>query len=218
MIRKLLLVDDDPEIHFFLRSVLQTPWISIRSVHTGRQAFSEFREMEYDLIITDIAMPELNGIDLIKEIEKSQYRTPPIVILSSLNDSRMIMECLSSGVSDYIIKPAESERIRKTVYDLLRLDKNGEPITQRTLSSYMGEITMMKTTGRLLLDDGKHRGEMHYEEGRLKHISFGNLTGFQALEAAKHAKFLEVIFIPGNYIIKNGDDQNAPPSIPPNAN
>ncbi|NTW49933.1 MAG: response regulator, partial [Chlorobiales bacterium] len=118
MIRKLLLVDDDPEIHFFLRSVLQTPWISIRSVHTGKQAFSEFREMEYDLIITDISMPELSGIDLIKEIDKSRYRTPPIVILSSVNDARMIMECLSNGVSDYIIKPAEPERIRKTVYDL----------------------------------------------------------------------------------------------------
>ncbi|NTV47256.1 MAG: response regulator [Chlorobiales bacterium] len=203
MIRKLLLVDDDPEIHFFLHAVFENPWISIRSVHTGKQALAEFREMEYDLIITDIAMPELSGIDLIKEIEKSPFRVPPIVILSSVNDSQLIMQCLSSGVSDYIIKPADPDRIRKTAYDLLRLDDNGEPITQRTLSSYMGEITMMKISGTLLLDDGKEKGEILYENGHLKQISFGTMTGFQALDAAKNTKFLNVTFVAGSALAEN---------------
>lgn len=203
MIRKLLLVDDDTEIHFFLHALFENPWISIRSVHTGKQALSEFREMEYDLIITDISMPELNGLDLIKEIEKTPFRVPPIVILSSINDSQMIMRCLSSGISDYILKPADPDRIRKTVYDLLRLDSNGEPITQRTLSSYMGEITMMKITGSLLLDDGKNKGEILYENGKLKQISFGPMTGFQALDAAKNAKFLNVTFAAGNALAEN---------------
>lgn len=203
MIRKLLLVDDDPEIHFFLHAVFENPWISIRSVHTGKQALAEFREMEYDLIITDIAMPELSGIDLIKEIEKSPFRVPPIVILSSVNDSQLIMQCLSSGVSDYIIKPADPDRIRKTAYDLLRLDNNGEPITQRTLSSFMGEITMMKISGTLLLDDGKEKGEILYENGHLKQISFGTMTGFQALDAAKNTKFLNVTFVAGSALAEN---------------
>jgi DNA-binding response OmpR family regulator len=216
MIRKLLLVDDDRDIHSFIRSVLQTQWINIQSAYTGKQALSEFRNQEYDLIVTDLAMPEMDGLELIKELKKSAYHVPTIVVISSLNESTIIMNCLSSGVSDYITKPAEPERIRKTVYGLLHLDEDGTPIAQRSLASYMGEMTMMKSTGKLLLDDGKNMGEMYYENGRLKNISFGTLKGIEALELAKKSRLLRIELIGGNFII--GEFQSAPPKPPPEGN
>jgi DNA-binding response OmpR family regulator len=201
MIRKALLVDDDLEIHQFLSAVLNSPWIAIRTVSSAKEALKQFETLDFDLIITDIAMPEMNGLEMILALEKSKFQVPPIVVLSSMSDTNLIMKCLASGVSDYIIKPAEPQRIRKTIYGLLHLDEKGNPITQRPLSSYMGELTMMKSTGKLILDDGKNSGEMRYEEGKLKEIKFGPFTGLEALETAKQSKFLQVTFVAGNFVI-----------------
>ncbi|PIO47024.1 MAG: hypothetical protein CMR00_12630 [[Chlorobium] sp. 445] len=203
MIRKMLLADDDRDIHYYVQSVLQTSWLNIKSVYNGKDALKEFETMDYDLILTDLSMPEMNGVDLIKALFQSKFKIPPVVVLSSMSDTSLIVKCLSAGVADYIIKPAEPARIRKTVYGILHLDESGNPIVQRPLSSYMGEITMMKSTGKLLLDDGKSTGVMYYEEGKLKQIQFAGLTGLEALEAAKSSKFLNVNFVAGSVMTDN---------------
>lgn len=203
MIRKMLLADDDRDIHYYVQSVLQTSWLNIKSVYNGKDALKEFETMDYDLILTDLSMPEMNGVDLIKALFQSKFKIPPVVVLSSMSDTSLIVKCLSAGVADYIIKPAEPARIRKTVYGILHLDESGNPIVQRPLSSYMGEMTMMKSTGKLLLDDGKSTGVMYYEEGKLKQIQFAGLTGLEALEAAKSSKFLNVNFVAGSMMTDN---------------
>jgi len=201
MIRKVLLVDDDADIPLFVQAVLHTNWITTHAVYSAKEALKEFQSREFDLIITDISMPEMSGYQMIQELSKSSFKVPPVLILSSFSDANLIMKCLEAGVADYIIKPAEPDKIRKTVYSLLLLNENGEPISQRSLSSYMGEMTMMKSSGKLVLDDGKYTGEMRYEKGKLKQIKFGPLSGLNALEAAKQSKFLQVTFIPGDFII-----------------
>jgi len=193
--RKILLADDDQDIHLYIQSVLQSSWLSIKSVYTGKQALEEFQTMSYDLIITDLSMPEMNGLNLIKAILQSKFTVPPIVVLSSISDTNLIMKCLNVGISDYILKPADPTRIRKTVYGILHLDESGKPIEQRPLSSYMGEITMQKLTGKLLIEDGRNKGELHYDEGKLRYVTFAGLTGLEALEAAKSAKFLQAKFV-----------------------
>ncbi len=199
----MLLADDDRDIHYYVQSVLQTSWLNIKSVYNGKDALKEFETMDYDLILTDLSMPEMNGVDLIKALFQSKFKIPPVVVLSSMSDTSLIVKCLSAGVADYIIKPAEPARIRKTVYGILHLDESGNPIVQRPLSSYMGEMTMMKSTGKLLLDDGKSTGVMYYEEGKLKQIQFAGLTGLEALEAAKSSKFLNVNFVAGSVMTDN---------------
>jgi DNA-binding response OmpR family regulator len=198
MIRKILLADDDQDIHLYVQSVLQSQSINIKSVYTGKEALTEFQALSYDLIITDLSMPEMNGLNFMKALFQSKFNVPPVIVLSSISDTNLIMKCLSAGVSDYILKPADPTRIRKTVYGILHLDEMGKPIEKRQLSSYMGEITMMKTSGKLQLTDGKNKGEMAYEEGKLKHVTFAGLTGLDALEAAKNAKFLQVKFVTGD--------------------
>jgi len=206
MIRKMLLADDDRDIHYYVQSVLQTSWLNIKSVYNGKDALKEFETMDYDMILTDLSMPEMNGVDLIKALFQSKFKVPPVVVLSSMSDTSLIVKCLSAGVADYIIKPAEPARIRKTVYGILHLDESGNPIVQRSLSSYMGEMTMMKITGKLLLDDGKNTGVMYYEDGKLKQIQFAGLSGLEALEAAKRSKFLNVNLVTGNTVT----DSNSP--------
>jgi len=203
MIRKMLLADDDRDIHYYVQSVLQTSWLNIKSVYNGKDALKEFETMDYDMILTDLSMPEMNGVELIKALFQSKFKVPPVVVLSSMADTSLIVKCLNAGVADYIIKPAEPARIRKTVYGILHLDESGNPIVQRSLSSYMGEMTMMKITGKLLLDDGRNTGVMYYEEGKLKQIQFAGLSGLEALEAAKRSKFLNVSLVTGNTVDNN---------------
>ncbi len=102
MIRKMLLADDDRDIHYYVQSVLQTSWLNIKSVYNGKDALKEFETMDYDLILTDLSMPEMNGVDLIKALFQSKFKVPPVVVLSSMSDTSLIVKCLSAGVADYI--------------------------------------------------------------------------------------------------------------------
>lgn len=200
MIRKILLADDDQDIHLYVQSVLQSQWLSVKSVYTGKEALDEFQAMSYDLIITDLSMPEMNGLNFMKALFQSKFNVPPVIVLSSISDTNLIMKCLNAGVADYILKPADPTRIRKTVYGILRLDESGKPMETRPLSSYMGEMTMSKATGKLLIEDGRNKGELVYEDGKLKHVTFAGLVGVDALEAAKSAKFLQAKFVQGETI------------------
>lgn len=198
MVRKVLLADDDEHIHLFLRAVLESsPIVSMKSFYNGKEAFDEFQQVDYDLIITDLSMPEMTGLDFMKALaqSKTKFKIPPVVVMSSMSDSTLIMKCLNAGVADYIIKPAEPSRIRSTVFGLLRLDASGQPLSQRPLSSFMGEMTLNKSSGKLMLVDGDINGEMVYEEGKLKQIRYGSLSGLEGLEQAKRSKYLQVTFV-----------------------
>lgn len=190
--------DDDEHIHLFLRAVLEiSPVVMMKSFYNGKDAYEEFQKVDYDLIITDLSMPEMTGLDFMRALSqsKTKFKIPPVVVMSSMSDSSLIMKCLNAGVADYIIKPAEPSRIRSTVFGLLRLDNTGKPLSHRTLSSFMGEMTLTKASGKLLLTDGDAAGEMVYEDGKLKQIRFGAMNGLEALEEAKKSKFLQISFV-----------------------
>lgn len=121
--KSILLVDDDEQIHQFVRSVLSKYVLEIVSVGNGRDALSEMRIRKYDLIMLDLMMPEFTGGDVMREIHTLELPMPTILIMSSMSDDDLVRNCLQVGATDFIVKPASPETIRKKVTRLLLLDE-----------------------------------------------------------------------------------------------
>jgi len=98
-----LIVDDEPPIRRLLRNTLAVQNFRTIEAATGREALDAVRREKPDLIILDLGLPDLDGLEVIKAVrEKSQL---PIVVLSSRGDERGKVSALDLGADDYVTKP-----------------------------------------------------------------------------------------------------------------
>jgi len=101
--RRILVVDDEPQITRVLRTTLSSQGYDIRVAGDGESALETFRDWPPHLVITDLAMPNLDGIALCRSLrERSQV---PIIVLSVRGQERSKVEALDAGADDYVTKP-----------------------------------------------------------------------------------------------------------------
>ncbi len=104
---KILLVDDEPIVHLTIKSLGDWKSYGFEITHqspNGADALETFRlKRNFDIIITDISMPKMNGIELIKNIREVDENIP-IIVLSAYNDYQFVREAFKLGVHDYILK------------------------------------------------------------------------------------------------------------------
>jgi len=115
---KILIVDDEPQITRVLRTSLSTQGYTIRVAGNGVQGLEIAHEWKPDLVITDLAMPEMDGVELCRELRTvSQV---PIIVLSVRNQDRMKIEALDAGADDYVTKPFSIQELQARVRAQLR--------------------------------------------------------------------------------------------------
>jgi two-component system KDP operon response regulator KdpE len=115
---KILIVDDEPQITRVLRTALSTQGYSLRVAGNGAQGLEAAHEWKPDLVITDLAMPEMDGVELCRELRAvSQV---PIIVLSVRNQDRMKIEALDAGADDYVTKPFSIQELQARVRAQLR--------------------------------------------------------------------------------------------------
>ena len=100
---KILLVDDEPQILRVLRTARSTQGYILRTASNGAEAMETASEWQPDLVITDLAMPEMDGVALCSELRAASQ--VPIIVLSVRNQDRMKIEALDAGADDYVTKP-----------------------------------------------------------------------------------------------------------------
>ncbi len=99
----ILIVDDEPAIRRFLRTSLTAQDYTIAEAATGGEALAEIDRAKPDLVVLDLGLPDMDGLDVIRRIrEKSDL---PIVVLSVRDDERGKVEALDLGADDYVTKP-----------------------------------------------------------------------------------------------------------------
>jgi two-component system KDP operon response regulator KdpE len=113
-------VDDEPQITRVLRATLSTQAYDIRVADDGDSALETMREWVPDLVITDLAMPNLDGVELCRRIRsRSQV---PIIVLSVRSDERQKVQALDAGADDYVTKPfAMNELLARVRANLRRV-------------------------------------------------------------------------------------------------
>ena len=110
MTEKILVVDDEDIIRESLSYILRKEKYEVAEAANGKIAFEMLRETSYDLVITDIEMPGMKGIELLNEIRKMNMQTSTIVI-TAYGSMETAIAALRSGASDYILKPVEFDEL-----------------------------------------------------------------------------------------------------------
>lgn len=116
--KKILVVDDEYQITRVLKRSLQAHRYDVRTASDGEAALDLFHDFHPDLIITDLQMPEMNGIELCREIRK--ISEIPIVVLSVKGEEKTKVEALDAGADDYITKPFGMDELLARVRATLR--------------------------------------------------------------------------------------------------
>ncbi|AXX91517.1 regulator [Malaciobacter molluscorum LMG 25693] len=133
----LLYVEDDlsamEEVSYFLQSKVR----NLYTVKNGKKALEVFNENEIDIIITDIQMPIMSGLELANEIKKTSPKIP-IIITTAFNDSQYLFDAINLGISNYITKPINLKILVENLFSVSKtviLERENKEI-YNTLSQY----------------------------------------------------------------------------------
>lgn len=124
---KVLVIDDEPAIRRFLRASLTAQHYHVVEAEDGRTALDQLRRGSIDIVVLDLGLPDINGIDLIERV-RGQGSTVPIVVLSSRGDETSKVKALDLGADDYVTKPFGIDELLARLRAALRhrLQEEGE--------------------------------------------------------------------------------------------
>jgi PAS domain S-box-containing protein len=141
--RRILLADDNGDLREYLARLLSSEY-DVVAVRNGLEALSEARAGRFDVIVSDLMMPELDGIELLKAVRSdSSLSTTPFVMLSAKAGEENAVEGLSHGADDYISKPFSADEL------LARLRANLEAAAVREKASQISEDRFHEFADRL---------------------------------------------------------------------
>ncbi len=126
--QRILIVEDEPQIARVLQLELEFEGYETKVTHTGTDGLIAYREGVWDLILLDIMLPEMNGLDVLKRIRKDERMTP-VILLTAKSDLKDKVEGLDLGANDYITKPFEFDELLARIRVALRFSKNVTPIS-----------------------------------------------------------------------------------------
>jgi two-component system KDP operon response regulator KdpE len=142
---RVLVVDDEPQITRVLRTVLSSQGYQVRTAAEGEAALSDFKEWSPELVITDLYMPHMNGVELCRRIRA--LSSVPIIVLSVKGEERIKVEALDSGADDYVTKPFGIEELMARVRAALR--RGGPASTPEPSSFEAGDFRIDLDTRRV---------------------------------------------------------------------
>ncbi len=102
---KILVAEDDELMLKMLEFRLKKDGHEVIVTHDGREALAKIEEFKPDLVITDIMMPFLSGLEIIGAVKKQYPNTMPVIIISGMGQESVVLEAFQLGADDYITKP-----------------------------------------------------------------------------------------------------------------
>jgi two-component system KDP operon response regulator KdpE len=115
---RILVIDDEPQITRVLRAALTAQGYDVRTANDPEEALEVFKEWPPDLVVTDLMMPGLSGVDVTRAIRT--HSATPVLILSVRDHERSKVEALDAGADDYVTKPFSIQELLARVRAHLR--------------------------------------------------------------------------------------------------
>jgi DNA-binding response OmpR family regulator len=158
---RILLVDDEQSIQTLLSYPLRKDGYHVTSAQDGREALQRFDEARFDLVILDLMLPKLDGVEVCRELRaRSQV---PIIMLTAKGSETDKVAGLEVGADDYITKPFSMREFRSRVKAALRRSRMAvEPAEEVEAIDH----------GELKIDFGRRMVTLHDEEVRVTYVEF----------------------------------------------
>ena len=120
-VKNILVVDDSESIRELLAMTLDSAGFKITKAEQGADALLKLEKQRFNLIVTDLHMPEMDGITLIKEVRKTDsHKFVPILLVTTENHNDKKIEAREAGATGWIVKPFQSEKLIQVVNKLMR--------------------------------------------------------------------------------------------------
>jgi two-component system KDP operon response regulator KdpE len=191
---RILIVDDEPQITRVLRRSLTTRGYDVRSAADGESALETFGDWPPDLVITDLSMPSIDGVELCRRLRAiSQV---PIIVLSVKGDEKTKVEALDAGADDYVTKPFGIDELMARIRATLRR------VPETSTSTKAGETLLQ--AGDFSINLEAHNVRVKGSDVHLTPKEF-DLLVFMMQHAGKvltHRSLLSAVW-GGNYVEQN---------------
>lgn len=159
----ILVIEDDKQIQIFLKYVLEKEHYVCQQAETGEQALTRLEDRPADVILLDLGLPDIDGMDLITKI-RSRWDTTPILVISARDQDEEKAAALDLGADDYLTKPFSSTELLARIRTALRhCPAAGKPA---------GKV------GELILDRNQHRALLGSREIHLTPLEYKLLETF----------------------------------------
>lgn len=119
--KKIMTADDSPSVRQMVSFTLEQAGYEVVEAEDGVDALEKMKGEQVDMLLTDLNMPNMNGIELIKEVRNlSQYKFMPIVLLTTESAGDKKMEGKKAGATGWIVKPFQQDKLLAVVKKVLR--------------------------------------------------------------------------------------------------
>lgn len=116
---RILIVDDEENIRLMLRRVLSDSRYAVEEAANGQQALEKIEQGKYSVILLDLRMPEMNGLQVIEKMKEMDINTP-IVMMSAYGTVPEAVEAMKSGAMDYLVKPFDLDELKMTLERIIQ--------------------------------------------------------------------------------------------------
>ena len=111
---KILIVDDASFMRMMLKDILSKEGYAIIEAVDGKDAVEKYKIEMPDIVTMDITMPNMTGIESLKEIKKLDSHAK-VIMCSAIGQQNMVIEAIQAGAKDFIVKPFEAERVKNAI-------------------------------------------------------------------------------------------------------
>lgn len=145
----ILVVEDEVKARESMINILSERFSKVIGAQNGDEGLKKFKKFKPDLVITDIAMPIMDGLDMAREIKEISDDVP-IVVLSAYSEKERLLRSIDIGIDKYLIKPVDIEELFKVLDYLI-----GEKIEANMLVKISEEYQFNKTKRTLIYNGGE---------------------------------------------------------------
>ena len=181
-LKKVLIVDDEETLTWSMAKSLSKDRdkYEVMIANNGKEAFQLLKTNKIDLVISDIRMPDINGLDLLVMIKK-EFPETKVIIMTAYGSADVQKEANQRGSLFYIEKPFEISDIRKIIIDLIgkRRGFHGKVVGLQLTDIIQMNCLSRLTTALVVTRDGE-KGVIYFNEGEVVHAECGEQKGTEA--------------------------------------
>ncbi len=190
---KILAVDDDPQVLDLLVSMLEPRGISMRALSDARQFWPVFEAFTPDLVILDVDMPVLSGVELCRVVRNDARRAEtPIIFLTRYNDPETIQRVFSSGADDFVAKPIVGPELLTRIFNRLERVRTRRSLSETDfLTGALNRRKSMQAMAGFLELSRRHEQPFSFASIEVENLTrinqdYGRAAGDAALQEAAH--------------------------------
>ena len=145
---KILIIDDEPRMCKSLKTLLNIQNYEVETCNNGNQALTHLADVEFDLVLLDVCMEEMDGFQVMEEIRNQKIETP-VIIMTGTASTNSAVKALRMGARDYLQKPFEHEELYSSVKNVLnkkRLKNKIQSVTKKSQHKDLNQPDNLKAT------------------------------------------------------------------------